>query len=106
MSLAAQPLAAPPTLTEGVAAFQAGAYDRALAVFRPLAEAGDPEAQARLERRAAQHTLASAGLGLGGGLAFAAAVALLRTRIDHQRQLQPSLGLSPGGLGVGVSGHF
>lgn len=67
---------------------------------------GDPEAQARLERRAAQHTLASAGLGLGGGLAFAAAVALLRTRIDHQRQLQPSLGLSPGGLGVGVSGHF
>ena len=48
MSLAAQPLAAPPTLTEGVAAFQAGAYDRALAVFRALAEAGDPEAQAWL----------------------------------------------------------
>ena len=48
MSLAAQPLAAPPTLTGGVAAFQAGAYDRALAVFRPLAEAGDPEAQAWL----------------------------------------------------------
>ncbi|MBA3548056.1 MAG: hypothetical protein H0T76_16365 [Nannocystis sp.] len=73
---------------------------------QPSGPEGDPEAQARIERRAAQHTLASAGLGLGGGLAFAAAVALLRTRIDQQRQLQPSLGLSPGGLGVGVSGRF
>lgn len=45
--LAVQTLA-PPALAEGVAAFQTGAYDRALAVFQPLAEAGDPEAQAWL----------------------------------------------------------
>ncbi|TFZ56740.1 sel1 repeat family protein [Methylorubrum sp. Q1] len=45
--LAVQTLA-PPVLAEGVAAFQSGAYDRALAVFQPLAEAGDPDAQAWL----------------------------------------------------------
>jgi len=67
---------------------------------------GDPEARERLERRAAQHTTAAAGLGLGSGLAFAAAVALLRTHIDQQRQLRPALGWRPGGLGVGVSGRF
>ena len=44
MSLAVQPLA--PALADGVTAFQARAYDRALAVFQPLAEAGDPETDA------------------------------------------------------------
>ena len=62
MSLAAQPLAAAPVLADGVAAFHARAYDRALAVFRPLAEAGDPQAQAWLG------ALYAAGAGLPASL--------------------------------------
>jgi hypothetical protein len=59
-----------------------------------------------VERRAAQHTVAAAGLGLGGGLAVAAAVALLHTRSDRQRRPRPALGLGPGGVRVSVTGRF
>jgi hypothetical protein len=72
--------------------------------------AGDPDALAGIERRTVQHTAASAGIGLGSGLVFAAAIALLRTQKNPQRHLAPALGMSPGGLGPGlalaVSGRF
>lgn len=78
--------------------------DEAVASGRP---AGDPEVQARVERRTAQHTAAAAGLGLGSGLVFAASIALLRSRPGPQRHIIPALGFTPGrGLELAVSGRF
>jgi hypothetical protein len=68
--------------------------------------AGDPDALAGIDRRITQHTAASAGIGLGSGLAFAAAIALLRIQKNPQRHLAPALGMSPGGLALAVSGRF
>lgn len=82
-----------------------GFNHEAVASGRP---AGDPEVQALVERRTAQHTVAAAGLGLGSGLSVAAAIALLWARPDAR--VQPGIGGNPGGLGRGltlaVSGRF
>lgn len=56
-----------------------------------------------VERRGAEHTVAAAGLGLGSGLVVAAALALLRTRIEPRRGLR-AVGLD--GLGLGLAGRF
>lgn len=82
-----------------------GFNHEAVASGRPT---GDPEVQALVERRTAQHTVAAAGLGLGSGLSVAAAIALLWARPDGR--VQPGIGGPPGGLGRGltlaVSGRF
>jgi hypothetical protein len=68
---------------------------------------GDPTYVGTIDRRADQHTIAAAGLGLGSGLAFSAAAGLLRTRVHYHRQrVRPALGVRPGGLALSISGAF
>jgi hypothetical protein len=68
---------------------------------------GDQTYVDTIDRRAWQHALASAGLGLGAGLAASAAIGMVRTRIYHaRRRVRPDLALSPAMLGLGVSGSF
>lgn len=74
---------------------------------------GDPEYTDTIRRRGYQHTIASAGLGLGSGLALGAATGLIYTRAYHRRhpeavdrRVRPGLGLGAAGPWLTLSGRF